>query len=100
MTCLSDNLDHTLRPSATSLHLRSLYIAEPSPLDLQVGVHLQGNITDFRSDVFAFTIAVGPYEQTRGITRVSLNVLRDWLLVLQSSLINFSRTTQGKRKRS
>ncbi len=62
--------------------LRSLDIAEPSPLDLNLAVALPRSISYFTADVLAFAIAIGPYDKRSGSSRLVFDVLGDGLVIL------------------
>ena len=62
--------------------LRSLDIAEPGPLDLNLAVALPRSISYFAADMLAFAIAIGPYDQRSGSSRLVFDVFGDGLVVL------------------
>jgi hypothetical protein len=68
--------------SRKGFHLRALDIAELGPLDLQFVVALLGSVTDFVPDVFAFSITVGPDDESICVSRLVFNVSGDGSLVL------------------
>lgn len=62
--------------------LRSLDIAEPGPLDLNLAVALPRSISYFAADMLAFAIAIGPYDKRSGSSRLVFDVFGDGLVVL------------------
>ena len=62
--------------------LRSLDVAEPSPLDLQLGVALPGGIADLAADVLALAIAICPYNEGGGAPSLVFDVFGDGFVVL------------------
>ncbi len=61
---------------------RSLDVAEPSPLDLNLAIALPRSVSYFTADVLAFAIAISPYDQRGGSSRLVFNVFSDGLVVL------------------
>ena len=63
-------------------NVRPLGIAEPRSFDFDVWIAFLGEVPDLRADVFAFSIAIGPYEEYTVVSCLALDVFSNGLLVL------------------
>ena len=62
---------------------RPLDIAELGPLDLKTRITFEGYISDFRTDVLPFSVAIRPDEQSARVTSLGLDILGYGFLVLR-----------------
>lgn len=65
---------------------RSLSITESGTLHVEIPVRHQSLVFDLCSDMFTFSVTVGPYEQCFRVFGLLADVLRDSLLVLREVL--------------
>lgn len=74
MTCLH-KLEFSL--ALWSRNLRSLDVAESSPLNYDIAVGLAGLFDDFVTDILSLAIAIRPNDEQASVSSVVRNVLRN-----------------------
>lgn len=64
------------------IHLRSLNVTEPCPLDLNSWVAFECLRSHFSANMFSLTITISPYEKRLSTSCLSLDILCDIFLIL------------------
>lgn len=82
MDYMPDGTSDQLRRVISILYPRFFNIAKASSFDLEIRVHPQRNVTNFRSNVLAFAITIGPNEQRGGVTSLRFDILGNGFFVL------------------